>query len=100
VLAVKGRVRSRPEGMHNPNLATGDIEIEALELKLLNVSQTPPFEVEDRVDPAEGLRLKYRYLDLRRPEDGQGTSSCATARPRPCAVTWTAWAFSRSRRPS
>ena len=68
VLAVKGRVRSRPEGMHNPNLATGDIEIEALELKLLNVSQTPPFEVEDRVDPAEGLRLKYRYLDLRRPK--------------------------------
>ncbi|WP_272701510.1 aspartate--tRNA ligase [Desulfovibrio sp. Fe33] len=67
VVAVKGRVRPRPEGMANPNMITGEIEIEVSEYKLLNTSETPPFPIEDRVEVSENLRLKYRFLDLRRP---------------------------------
>jgi aspartyl-tRNA synthetase len=71
VLAIKGEVRKRPEDMVNPNLATGDIEVAVKEFKLLNISRTPPFLIEDRVDVSENLRLKYRYLDLRRPKLAQ-----------------------------
>ncbi len=67
VLAVKGTVRARPEGMANPSLITGEIEVLVSEFKLLNTAKTPPFEIEDRSDPSEQLRLAYRYLDLRRP---------------------------------
>ncbi|MFO7803064.1 MAG: aspartate--tRNA ligase, partial [Desulfovermiculus sp.] len=66
VLAIQGRVRLRPEGMHNPNLPTGEVEVVVDDWKLLNRSRTPPFLVEDRIDVSENLRLKYRYLDLRR----------------------------------
>ncbi len=68
VLAINGFVRLRPQGMENPNLPTGAIEVVVTEWRLLNTSSTPPFLIEDRVDPAEGLRLEYRYLDLRRPK--------------------------------
>ncbi|EPR34477.1 Aspartyl-tRNA synthetase [Alkalidesulfovibrio alkalitolerans DSM 16529] len=68
VLACKGTVRPRPAGMANPNLRTGEIEVEITALKLLNVAQTPPFEIEDRIEAGEQMRLKYRYLDLRRPK--------------------------------
>jgi aspartyl-tRNA synthetase len=67
VLAVKGKVRKRPEGMKNPNLKTGEIEVMVDELKLLNVSNNPPFAIEDETEVNESIRLKYRYLDLRRP---------------------------------
>ena len=67
VLAVKGTVRARPEGMANPSLVTGEIEVLVSGFKLLNTAKTPPFEIEDRSDPSEQLRLTYRYLDLRRP---------------------------------
>ena len=67
VLAVRGRVRPRPEGMVNANMVTGEIEVVALEWKLLNTSKTPPFPIEDRCDAGENLRLSWRYLDLRRP---------------------------------
>ncbi|MCJ2165574.1 MULTISPECIES: aspartate--tRNA ligase [unclassified Pseudodesulfovibrio] len=67
VVAVKGKVRPRPEGMSNPNMVTGEVEIEVTEYKLLNTSETPPFPIEDRVEVSENLRLKYRFLDLRRP---------------------------------
>lgn len=67
VLAIKGRVRPRPEGMVNPNLKTGEIEVVVLDWKLLNTAKTPPFPVEDRTDAGENLRLQWRYLDLRRP---------------------------------
>jgi aspartyl-tRNA synthetase len=67
VLALKGYVRSRPEGMDNPGLRTGGIEVVAREWKLLNTSRTPAFILDDRQEPAENLRLEYRYLDLRRP---------------------------------
>jgi len=66
VLAIKGKVRKRPEGMENPKLTTGDIEVVVLDWKLLNISKTPPFLIEDRIDVSENIRLKYRYLDLRR----------------------------------
>jgi len=70
VIAVKGEVRSREEGTHNPKLATGDIEVHASELRVLNDAKVPPFQLE--VAGSENLadeatRLKYRYLDLRRP---------------------------------
>lgn len=67
VLAIKGKVRPRPEGMVNPNLVTGQIEVVVYEWKLLNTSKTPPFPIEDRCDAGENLRLAWRYLDLRRP---------------------------------
>jgi aspartyl-tRNA synthetase len=66
VLGVRGQVRNRPEGMLNPNLPTGAIEVMADELKIFNQAQTPPFLIEDNVDVAEGTRLKYRHIDLRR----------------------------------
>jgi len=67
VIAVRGEVRSRPEGMTNPNLETGEIEVIVDEYRLLNTSLTPPFQVETHVDAGENLRLRYRFLDLRRP---------------------------------
>lgn len=68
VVAVRGAVRDRPEGTENPNLATGQVEVLACELKILNRAKTPPFYIEDGVEVDENLRLRYRYLDLRRPE--------------------------------
>ncbi len=68
VMAVKGQVRLRLEGTVNENLATGEIEVYAEELKILNKAKTPPFYIEDGVAVDELMRLKYRYLDLRRPE--------------------------------
>ncbi len=66
VLAVRGRVRERPEGTVNPDMATGEVEIEATGLTVLNRSKTPPFHHEEHA--GEELRLRYRYLDLRRAE--------------------------------
>lgn len=68
VLAVKGQVVPRPEGTENPNLDTGQVDVVAQELRILNRAKTPPFYIEDGVEVDENLRLKYRYLDLRRPE--------------------------------
>ncbi len=66
VLAIKGRVRKRPDGMDNPAIATGQIEVIVSDLEILNTSKTPPFSF-DEEDISENVRLKYRYLDLRRP---------------------------------
>ena len=68
VLAIKGRVEPRPEGMTNPKLPTGAIDIECSDLRLLNEADTPPFAIEPEIDANEELRLRYRYLDLRRPD--------------------------------
>jgi aspartyl-tRNA synthetase len=68
VVRVTGTVRSRPEGMANPQLPTGEIEVAAASLEVLAEAETPPFPIEDRIEPGEELRLRYRYLDLRRAE--------------------------------
>ena len=67
VLAVKGLVAAREEGNINPNMKTGKIEIIAKELRILSESETTPFQIEDNITVKDDLRLKYRYLDLRRP---------------------------------
>jgi aspartyl-tRNA synthetase len=66
VIAVEGTVGLRPEGMRNEDMPTGEIEIAADKLTILNESKTPPFEIEEETTAYEELRLKYRYLDLRR----------------------------------
>ncbi len=68
VIAVRGKVIPRPEGMVNPDMPTGDIELEAEELYILNESETPPFEVAGKIETSEGNKLKYRFLELRRPD--------------------------------
>ena len=68
VIAVKGQVEARPEGMANPDLSTGDIEVMVSDLKILNKAQTPPFMIEDNIDVSESIRLQHRHLDLRRPK--------------------------------
>jgi aspartyl-tRNA synthetase len=65
-ITVEGEVTARPEGNENPELPTGEIEVQATELRVLNPSETPPFEIERDRPVDENLRLKYRYLDLRR----------------------------------
>lgn len=67
VIAVKGVVELRPEGTYNPNIPTGEVDVIVHELEILNKSETPPFQILDRVDVSEDLRLRYRYIDLRRP---------------------------------
>lgn len=68
VIQVKGKVRPRPQGSANPNMPTGEIEIVATELEILNRSEPLPFSLEEHQTVGEEVRLKYRYLDLRRPE--------------------------------
>ncbi len=68
VLAVTGTVRKRPAGTENPNLATGEIEIIATDVVVLNRSETPPFEIEAGIETDELTRMRWRYLDIRRPE--------------------------------
>ena len=67
VVWVKGKVRARPSGMTNSKMATGEIEVAIHELEILSEAKTTPFPIEDDIDVAETTRLKYRYLDLRRP---------------------------------
>ena len=68
VIKVNGTVRLRDEATINENIATGAIEVVAAEIEVLNTAKTPPFYIQDGIDTDENLRLKYRYLDLRRPE--------------------------------
>ena len=67
VLQVSGRVRNRPAGTINPELRTGEIEVLAKDLKVLNAAETPPFQLDDD-DVQEETRMRYRYVDLRRPD--------------------------------
>ncbi len=68
VLGIQGIVERRPSGMENSKLPTGEIEVKVSQFEVFNSSKTPPFMIEDEVDVNEDLRLKYRYLDLRRPK--------------------------------
>ncbi len=67
VIQVRGKVRRRPEGTENPNLPTGRVEVLASDLVVLNRAETPPFPLESDIPVSEEVRLRYRYLDLRRP---------------------------------
>jgi aspartyl-tRNA synthetase len=67
VVSVKGKVRARGKDLENPKLKTGEIEVLVDDLEILNKAETPPIEVDDRIEANEELRLKYRFLDLRRP---------------------------------
>lgn len=67
VIQISGTVLRRPAGSDNPNMPTGDVEVMAQDIEVLNSSLTPPFYITDDVEADESLRLKYRYLDLRRP---------------------------------
>src|SRR3954470_1677875 len=67
VVRIEGEVRERAESTKNPKMATGEVEVVATSIELLSRAETPPFPIDDEVDAAEELRLKYRYLDLRRP---------------------------------
>jgi len=68
VVTLTGTVRRRPEGTENPNMATGEVEVVITEATVLNTSETPPFEIEPGIDTDEVTRMRYRYLDIRRPE--------------------------------
>ncbi|WP_211825735.1 aspartate--tRNA ligase [Kistimonas asteriae] len=68
VLKVTGKVRLRPEGTVNPNMKTGEIEVLGKQLEILNSALTPPFQLDEYTDVGEDIRLKYRYVDLRRPD--------------------------------
>src|SRR6056297_2358254 len=68
VVALKGEVELRPEGNVNPDISTGEVEIKCEELRILDKAKTPPIQIEDDIDTGEDVRLKYRYLDLRRPK--------------------------------
>jgi aspartyl-tRNA synthetase len=67
VIAIQGLVEHRPEGTVNPKLPTGEVEVSAHRLKVLNEAETPPFMLEDQTEVNEDVRLRHRYLDLRRP---------------------------------
>jgi len=67
VISAEGVVRKRPEGTENPAIATGSVDVMINKLSILNEAKTPPFQIHDSIDAGEDLRLKYRYLDLRRP---------------------------------
>jgi aspartyl-tRNA synthetase len=79
--------------MENPKLATGAIEVYVTEFKLLNTAKTPPFPIEDRVDVSENLRLKYRFLDLRRKAMADNLDPPPHRVPRACAAIWTSSGF-------
>ncbi|MBK7978696.1 MAG: aspartate--tRNA ligase [Ignavibacteriae bacterium] len=66
VISVEGTVRKRPDGTENSNLATGNVDVMINKLIILNEAKTPPFPIKDNIDVSEEIRLKYRYLDLRR----------------------------------
>ena len=68
VLRAKGLVRDRPDGTVNPEMATGEVEILGSQLEILNAALTPPFQLDEYSEAGEDVRLKYRYMDLRRPE--------------------------------
>lgn len=68
VIKIEGRVRARPTGTENPGMATGQIEVLGKELEILNAAETPPFQLDEHMEVGEDVRLRNRFIDLRRPE--------------------------------
>jgi aspartyl-tRNA synthetase len=79
VVRVTGVVRARPEGTANPDLATGDVELGDCTVEVLNTAEPPPFPVGDRVETDENVRLRYRYVDMRRDRMQRNLRARATA---------------------
>jgi aspartyl-tRNA synthetase len=92
-IAVRGEVAPRPEGLVNPRMKTGQVEVNVREFEVLSISETPKFEIADQIDTNEEVRLRYRFLDLRRPPLQKSLITRF-------ATTSTARASSRSKRPS
>ncbi len=84
-IKIHGVVRSRGEDAVNPKLATGEIEVLVDHAQVLNRSKTPPFQIEDGIETSEDTRLRYRYLDLRRPEMAARACACAPTSRSPSA---------------
>jgi aspartyl-tRNA synthetase len=99
VVAAVGKVRLRDKDAINPKMPTGEIEIEATQLLVLNDTRLAPFSPSEEAIQNEEVRLKYRYIDLRRPEM-QRNFGCATTLRWPFARASASRAFSRSKRPS
>ena len=99
VVAVTGKVRLRDKDVVNPNMATGEIEIAADRLLILNDAKSPPFSPAEEAIGNEEVRLKYRYIDLRRPEM-QRIFECGTRLRWRCGRIWRLRDFSRSKRHS
>lgn len=66
-LGIRGKVGARPDGMINPKMTTGEVEVDVIDFEVFSRAKTPPFMIDDHIDVNEDIRLKYRYLDLRRP---------------------------------
>ncbi|BAS18182.1 aspartate--tRNA ligase [Arthrobacter sp. Hiyo8] len=98
VLQIVGTVSKRPEGNENPHLATGEIEVIAEKVVILNTSDPLPFQIDEHVEVGEEARLKHRYLDLRRPAP-PGTCACVPKRTAWPASCFTSRVTLRSRLP-
>ena len=96
-IAVTGAVEPRPEGNANPDLPTGEIEVVASAIEVLNPSAPLPFQIDERVSVGEEVRLKYRYLDLRRPGPGRGDPAAQRGQPGRPRRCWPSATSSRSR---
>ena len=92
-VAVIGIVEARPEGNANPDLPTGEMEVVASAIEVLNPAATLPFQIDERVSVGEEIRLKYRYLDLRRPGPARpsGCAARSTESPATCCPSAGSW---------
>ena len=100
VIAVEGQVEPRGAAAVNPKMPTGEVEVVASRIWILNESRTPPFPMEEQVDVAEEVRLKYRYVDLRRPRMQRNIILRSKMAFRGARSSLTRRAFWKSKRPS
>ena len=98
VVRVTGTVRARPEGTVNPGLATGEVEVGDCTVEVLSTAEPPPFPVDDRLDADETVRLRYRFVDLRRERMQRNLRIRAEVNSGHPVRRWSARASSRSRR--
>ena len=97
-LLIEGEVGVRPEGNANPNLPTGEVEVVASRVEVLSEAAPLPFQIDDHVDVGEEVRLKYRYLDLRRTGPAHALRHAVAGHPGDPVASWTSATSSTSRR--